>query len=160
MGPEYSCGLRPELARNWSAASQRRFSSVALALSFSEGAIQCIGWSWRFGRFWKINLNWLFANFPTFVPVRIIASLFELLEVEAISRLPDFLIYGALEFQQLDVMSALIGIPRNLRLTGCAFWTCGLHPRLPFLDGLALALTSFRRPPRYWISHRHPPIVC
>ena len=51
LGPEYSCGLRPELARNWSAASQRRFSSVALALSFSEGAIQCIGWSWRFGRF-------------------------------------------------------------------------------------------------------------
>jgi hypothetical protein len=25
IGPEYSCALRPELARNWSAASQRRF---------------------------------------------------------------------------------------------------------------------------------------
>ena len=29
-GPEYSWDLRPELARNWSAASQRRFSSVAV----------------------------------------------------------------------------------------------------------------------------------
>ena len=41
-GPEYSWALRPELARNWSAASQRRFSSVAVAVSFSEGAIQCM----------------------------------------------------------------------------------------------------------------------
>jgi hypothetical protein len=40
MGPEYSCALRPELARNWSAASHRRFSSEVEAASFSEGAIQ------------------------------------------------------------------------------------------------------------------------
>jgi hypothetical protein len=36
-GAEYSWDLRPELARNWS-ASQRRFSSVAVAVSFSEEA--------------------------------------------------------------------------------------------------------------------------
>ena len=29
-GPEYCCGLSPEFARNWSAASQRRFSSVSV----------------------------------------------------------------------------------------------------------------------------------
>ena len=40
MGPEYSCALSPELARNWSAASQRRFSRVAVAVSFSGVAIQ------------------------------------------------------------------------------------------------------------------------
>src|SRR5436190_23987284 len=39
-GAEYSWDLRPELARNWSAASQRRFSSAALSVSFSDGAIQ------------------------------------------------------------------------------------------------------------------------
>ena len=37
MGPEYSCALRPELARNWSAASHRRLSSEAVAASFLEG---------------------------------------------------------------------------------------------------------------------------
>ena len=42
MGPEYSCALRPELARNWSAASHRRFSSEVEAAFFSEGAIQSI----------------------------------------------------------------------------------------------------------------------
>ena len=42
MGPEYSCGLRPELARNWSAASHRRFSSALATVSFSEGAIPCM----------------------------------------------------------------------------------------------------------------------
>ena len=40
MGPEYSWAFKPELARNWSAASQRRFSKLAAAVSFSEGAIQ------------------------------------------------------------------------------------------------------------------------
>src|ERR1700724_722224 len=39
-GAEYSWDLSPELARNWSAASQRRLSSVAVAVSFSLGAIQ------------------------------------------------------------------------------------------------------------------------
>src|SRR6267143_47537 len=39
-GPEYSPALRPELARNWSAAAQRRFSSAWLASSFSVGATQ------------------------------------------------------------------------------------------------------------------------
>ena len=34
--------MRPEIARNWSAASQRRFSSVPLAVSFWGGAIQCM----------------------------------------------------------------------------------------------------------------------
>ena len=29
-GPEYCCGLSPELVRNWSAASQRLFSSVSV----------------------------------------------------------------------------------------------------------------------------------
>ena len=33
-------GLEAELARNWSAASHRRFSSAALSVSFSDGAIQ------------------------------------------------------------------------------------------------------------------------
>src|SRR5436305_7532646 len=42
IGPEYSWALRLEFARNWSAAAQRRFSSVPAPLSFSEGAIQCI----------------------------------------------------------------------------------------------------------------------
>lgn len=42
MGPEYSCAFKPELARNWSAVSHRRFSSVTVAESFSEGAIQCM----------------------------------------------------------------------------------------------------------------------
>src|SRR3972149_826873 len=32
-GPEYSPALSPEFARNWSAAAQRRFSSVWLAVS-------------------------------------------------------------------------------------------------------------------------------
>src|SRR5262245_4527859 len=41
-GAEYSWDLSPELARNWSAASQRRFSSVAVTVSFSPGAIQRI----------------------------------------------------------------------------------------------------------------------
>ena len=41
-GPEYSWDLSPELARNWSAASQRRFSSASDAMSFSLGAIQRI----------------------------------------------------------------------------------------------------------------------
>lgn len=34
--------LKPELARNGSAASQRRFSRVALEPSFSDGAIQSV----------------------------------------------------------------------------------------------------------------------
>src|SRR5436190_13948966 len=42
MGPEYSWALSPELARNWSAASQRRFSRVLLAVSFSEVAIHFV----------------------------------------------------------------------------------------------------------------------
>ncbi len=42
MGPEYSCALRPELARSWSAASHRRFSSKVEAASFTEGAIHCM----------------------------------------------------------------------------------------------------------------------
>jgi hypothetical protein len=37
-------------------------------------------------------------------------------------------------------MPALKGILRNLRLTGCAFWTLGLAPRFPLLYGLTLAL--------------------
>src|SRR5229473_810132 len=41
-GCEYWAAVRPELARNWSAALQRRFSSVPLAVSFSDGAIHCI----------------------------------------------------------------------------------------------------------------------
>ena len=32
--------VRPELARSWSAASHRRFSSVSVPVSFSDGAIQ------------------------------------------------------------------------------------------------------------------------
>jgi hypothetical protein len=42
MGPEYSYSLSPELARNWSAASHRRFSSVVAAVSFSDEAIHCM----------------------------------------------------------------------------------------------------------------------
>ena len=72
------------------------------------------------------------------------SRLFESLEVEAISRLLDFLIDGALELMQLDSMPTLVGILRSLYLTGCAFWTCGLAPRLPFLDGLTLAFPPFR----------------
>jgi hypothetical protein len=34
MGAEYSWDLRPELARNWSAASKRRFPNAALSVSF------------------------------------------------------------------------------------------------------------------------------
>src|SRR5437773_8263000 len=39
-GVEYCPAFRPEFARNWSAAAQRRFSSVWLAVSFSVGATQ------------------------------------------------------------------------------------------------------------------------
>src|SRR6266704_4358734 len=39
-GVEYWPAFSPELARNWSAAAQRRFSSVWLAVSFSVGATQ------------------------------------------------------------------------------------------------------------------------
>ena len=35
--------LESGVARNWSAASHRRFSSALEAVSFSEGAIQCMG---------------------------------------------------------------------------------------------------------------------
>src|SRR5664280_255840 len=47
-GWEYCAAVRPELARNWSAASQRRFSSVVVAVSFSGGAIQSMGQSASF----------------------------------------------------------------------------------------------------------------
>ena len=79
-------------------------------------------------------------------------NLFQNFWIKVISCLPNFLIYGALKFQQLDAMPALKAIMRNLCLTSCAFWT----PRLPFLDSVALALPPFR----CRISHRHPPIVC
>ena len=49
-GAEYSWDLSPELARNWSAASQRRFSSVAVAASFSLGATQRMQLSPQTGR--------------------------------------------------------------------------------------------------------------
>src|SRR6266853_1410250 len=39
-GVEYCPAFSPEFARNWSAASQRRFSRVWLAVSFSDGATQ------------------------------------------------------------------------------------------------------------------------
>ena len=52
-------------------------------------------------------------------------------KVEAISRQPDFLIDGWLELLQLDAMSTLEGILRNLRFTDHVFWTCGLAPRFP-----------------------------
>ena len=45
-GAEYSWDFRPELARNWSAASQSRFSSAALSAFYSDGAFQFI---WRIG---------------------------------------------------------------------------------------------------------------
>jgi len=38
---EYCCELRPEFARDWSAAFHRRFSSVSVALSLAAGAIHC-----------------------------------------------------------------------------------------------------------------------
>ena len=41
-GWEYCAAFRPLLARNWSVAAQRRFSSVLLAVSLSDGAIQCM----------------------------------------------------------------------------------------------------------------------
>ena len=40
MGPEYSWAFRPELARNWSAAPQGRFSMVTVVVSFAGVAIQ------------------------------------------------------------------------------------------------------------------------
>src|SRR3989442_701394 len=42
-GVEYWAEVSPELARSWSAASQRRFSSASVAASFAEGATQYIG---------------------------------------------------------------------------------------------------------------------
>lgn len=42
IGPEYSWALSPELALNWSALSQSRFSRVIVQLPFSEGPIQII----------------------------------------------------------------------------------------------------------------------
>src|SRR6266702_7705355 len=39
-GVEYCPAFSPEFARNWSAAAHRRFSSVSLAVSFSDGATQ------------------------------------------------------------------------------------------------------------------------
>src|SRR5581483_8977681 len=42
MEPEYAWTLMPELARNWSAVSHRRFSSVPVTWSFSDGATQCM----------------------------------------------------------------------------------------------------------------------
>lgn len=41
-GAEYSCDLRPGFARKLSSASHTRFFNVPLAVSFSDGAIQCI----------------------------------------------------------------------------------------------------------------------
>jgi hypothetical protein len=39
-GVEYCPAFSPEFARNWSAAAHKRFSSVSLAVSFSDGATQ------------------------------------------------------------------------------------------------------------------------